>query len=148
MLTTINHSPADVLRWLLIALGLGTDPANGGEWQVYAGNEPGTPDQVITITDTAGTPQGRLHIDGEVIATFGFQVRVRSKDHPTGWLKADAIRNALAKSVDRTQVTVGGVAYLVPCVVRIGNVIPLGKESASKRSIFTLNAETHVRQLA
>lgn len=144
----MTDSPADVVRWILVALGVGTDPELGSAWPVYCSSEPDRPDNSITVYDTDGTDNGRTMVDGKLQRLFGFQVRVRSDSHGTGWTKADAIQTALAESVYQETVTVNGRSYLVHAVSRIGDVLPLGKESpTSKRSLFTLNAGVTVRPL-
>lgn len=142
-----SHSPADVVRWLLVLMGLGSAPG-GGDWPVFAAGEPDLPDNCITVYDTQGTDDGRSQIDGELFSHEGIQVRVRARTHPEGWVKAHAIREALAKQAYDETVVTGGEAYLVHSINRIGNVIALGKEVPStKRSLFTINATVSLRHL-
>jgi hypothetical protein len=146
MANTLTHSPADIIRWLLVSLGLGSDPDEGAPWPVYAAGEPNAPDNVITVYDTAGTDDGRSMIDGEVMGHNGVQIRVRSTTHPVGYAKADAVWTALCEEVYDNTVTIDGVSYLVHSVNKIGDVLALGKEvPASKRSLFTINAVVSVR---
>lgn len=140
MSTALTHSPAHVVGQLLLDLGLGTDPDDGGAWPVHVATEPNSPNNVLTVYDTAGSSQGRSMIDGELFAFFGFQVRVRAKDHVTGWTKASAVRNALAEDVRLASVTVEGTEYLVWSVDGLGQVLALGKDRPpSDRFVFTLN---------
>lgn len=142
------HSPAEVIRWLLVALGLGTDPNLALAWPIYATNEPNEPDDCITLYDTTGTQDGRSMVDGELFQHFGFQVRVRSTDHRTGWVKAEAIRQALAKSIYQNLVSRDGSRYLVWCAAKISMVLVIGKDTPrSKRSLFTVNAVAPIRIL-
>lgn len=150
----MTHSAADVVRFLLIDIGQGTNPGDSAAWPVFASGEPGDPDQVVTTYDTAGVQHGRTMTDGAVQEHLGFQVRVRSKDHKTGWRKTHQIRAAMAEGVYQRAVTVpagGGdpaAEYLVHCVSKLGPVLALGKESpTSKRSLFTVNAVLSVKQL-
>lgn len=142
MPTTTYYSPADIVRRLLISLGAGVSPSNGALWPVYATSEPGTPDNVVTVYDTAGLDDGRAMVDGELFRHLGFQVRVRSIDHRSGWDKASEIQNLLARSTyDEVVAMPDDTRYLIHCVSRIGDVIALGKEVPnSKRSLFTVNA--------
>lgn len=143
----MTHSPADVIRRLLIQLGLGSDPP-AAPWPVYAGKEPGVPDNVITVRTTEGTDDGRDMISGEVWGHPGFQVRVRASDYVTGRTKADAIGDALATGVYQTVVAIGASRYFVHAVTHIGDVIDLGAETpSSQREVFTLNATCVVREL-
>lgn len=145
---TLTHSPAKILRQLLIDLSLGTLPSANGSWPVYATHEPNLPDNCITVYDTVGTDDGRSMITGELWGHDGFLVRVRAADHDTGWLKADAIQTGLAESVYDRTVHVSGSTYLVHAVTRIGDVLTLGTESpTSKRSLFTINATVSLKSL-
>lgn len=147
MASTLAHSPAAIIRKLLIDLGLGAEPTPTAAWPVYDANEPTSPDNCITVYDTQGIGAGRSMIDGELLGFNGFQVRVRGVDHPTGWTKADAIQTTLAKQVLRKVVHVGASNYLVHAASRIGDVLALGKDPDSKRRIFTLNAIAAIKQL-
>lgn len=143
------HSPADILRWLLVQLGLGTDPGNAGSWPVYCSSEPHAPDNCITTYDTEQRGDGRSQISGEMFQHYGVQIRIRSVDHPTGYVKANALANALDQSVYQEVVTVSGTRYLIHAVSRSSAVLPLGKEvPASKRSLFTINLLVSLRLLS
>lgn len=134
------HSPADVIRWLLISLGLGTDPLANNLWPIVVDDEPELPDNVLTIYDTTARDDGRAMIDGESWHHMGFQVRIRSRDFTAGYVKADAIQVALDEQVYQNTVSIGTARYLVDCITGT-TLIRLGKElPASKRSLFTINA--------
>lgn len=139
--------PSEIAAVLLIDLGLGTDPEDdpSGEWPVYASQEVDLPDDCLMTFDTAGRSAGRSMIDGDLLGHAGFQVRVRSTDVPTGWAKANEIRNGLAKNVLNARVRVGANEYAVQAVSGIGDVLAPGKEEESERSIFTVNALLAVR---
>lgn len=141
----MTHSPADVVRHVLIGLGLGTA---SGAWPVFVDSEPNAPDNCVTVYDTQGLDQGRDMNSGEMLGPVGFQVRIRAADHQTGWAKADAIAEMMAKSVYQRQVAISGRVYVVHAISRVGNVIRLGKEQNGNRSLFTVNAVTNVRQLS
>lgn len=146
MANTLTHSPARIIRQLLIDLGLGS---NGGTWPVFYAMEPNAPDNCISVFDTTGTSDGRSMIDGELFGHEGFQVRVRAQDHDTGWTKADAIQKGLAEDVSLETVTVASSRYTVYAVTRISDVLPLGRQvPQSMRSIFTINATLAVNQVA
>lgn len=150
MSATLSDSPAAIVRQLLIDLGLATSPDADPllPWPAYAKSEPPTPDNCVTVYDTAGTLTGRAHPTGELFGYQGFQIRVRSATDRVGWVKADAIITALSVDVYRRTVTVGGNVYLVQCVTRIGDVIAIGREAGvSERRIWTLNAQLDARQL-
>lgn len=152
MASTLPHSQADIVAQLLIRDSIGADPDVSplGSWPVYVSGEPNTPDNCLTVYDTAGVDDGSSMIDGELFAHEGIQVRVRAKDHRTGWTKADAIQTWMAESVYDEITTVAGAdgstTYLVHNFSRIGRVLALGKDApTSKRSLFTVNALVTVK---
>lgn len=153
---TLAHSPADVIRWLLVGLGIGTDPRNVGAWPVWAAGEPKVPDNVITVYDTVGTDDGSVMIGprGELQGHYGFLVRVRASSHPVGWAKANAVRANLAETVyDNTVVvptlgTVAGATYTVENCANVGHVLVLGADAANEKTfLFTVNAVVTINQM-
>ena len=149
MPNTLNHSPADISRYALVALGLGTHPDDGEDWPINATSERESPDNTITVYDTAGTSDGRTMTEGELQGHDGIQVRVRCTDERTGRRKMEAIQAALAETIRNTQVTVDDNLYLIHCFSRIDGIIPLGKERSpiSSRRVFTNNAMVVITQL-
>lgn len=144
---SLTHSPADIIRNLLVNLGLGTTPSAAGSWPVYAEREPDAPDSVITVYNTAGRKDGRVQVGGEVQEHHGFQVRIRAANPVTGYTKAQAIAIALDETVYQDTVTISAATYLVHAVSRVGSVLALGKETpTSKRNLFTINAVAALRQ--
>lgn len=144
----MTHQVADVIRWLLIQEGLGTDPASNADWPVYCNRELDNPGRCITVYDTEGTSDGRAMATGRLLEHPGIQVRVRAEDGRTGRAKIDAVREALAEAVYDELVRVDSSRYVVQCLARIGNVLPLGKvEPNTRRNAFTLNALAVVKEL-
>lgn len=143
----LSHSPADVIRRLLIQLGVGVAPGSS-PWPVFITNEPDEPDNCITVYDTTGRGQGRVQITGEKDGHYGFQVRIRSSTSEVGYVKANAIAEALDRQVNRDVVTIGSSQYCIHAVSGRGDILPLGNESpVSERSLFTLNALTYLLEL-
>lgn len=143
---SLDHSPADIVRALLILKGVGSPPSFSQEWPIYAAGEPGRPDEIITVFDTTGMEDGRSMIDGEIHTHFGFMVRVRGRDHDSAWTKAIEIRALLSEGVRHDTVVIAGTSYFIYNITRIGAVLTMGKESpSSKRSLCTLNAFLVVR---
>lgn len=152
MATPLLNSPAEIVQALLIALSQGSVPpvgsvATDSEWPIYATNEPNAPDNCITIYDTTNQHDGRSMVDGRNWTHYGFQVRVRAVDHPTGYVKAKAIEEALLTQVGipgiggvRVTCLNGNIDYVVKACVKVHNPINLGKDTPrSKRSLFTIN---------
>jgi len=146
---SLDHSPADIIRQLLIKLALGTDPDDDDSWPIYAYRIPETPDNLIAVIDTTGKKQGRIMTDGEVQETAGIQVYVRAATISTARAKANAIVIALDESIKRSIVTISTSMYLVWNVSRTGPMINVGKEiPTSKRNVLTINAVVSLRQTA
>lgn len=150
---TLTHSPADVMRWLLVRLGLGTDHRLGGTWPVYVGGESEKPVNMITVYDTVGTDDGSVMVGGELQGHYGFMVRVRSEYHSLGWTKANAIRANLAENcydlvvnVPAYRATPAGV-YVVGNCANIGSVMALGLNVPNEKSwLFTVNGVVNLDQ--
>lgn len=148
----MNHRPSDVVRKLLVDMGLGFNPASPAvDWTTVAGNEPDAPDLCITVYDTQGRGQGRSMIDGEVLGHYGINFRIRSRTDREGWRKAHAISEAIAEDVyDETVSIVEGLAtyaYSLHCFANIGDILPNGDEPGTKRRIHTLNCLVHIEQI-
>lgn len=145
-MTTITHPPSQIIRQLLIDLGVA---ANGGAtWPAFYGREPASPDDCITIYVTQGTVQGRVMIDGRIVEKRGLQVRVRAGLEKDGWARTDLVRTTLAQGLYRKVVHVADARYLVHSADKIGDIMYLGSESpASIRTIHTLNFVAAIREL-
>jgi hypothetical protein len=140
MSSSLSHSPAEVIAQLL---------REAGYTSVYTKGEPSSPDSVITVKDTAGTDDGRTMVDGELQQHYGVQVRVRSPEHPAGWLVTNNIRVLFSEGVNQQVVTMGdGTRFLVWAVTNIGQILPIGKDTPrTKRDLFTLNATVPMREI-
>jgi hypothetical protein len=142
------HSPAEVIRQLLIDYGVGTLPSTNQNWPVYATAEAATLDRTITVLDTTGIEDGRLMPTGEAPVHHGIQVIVRSRDHQEGYRRATRIRETFARQVNNDVVVVEDTTYRVPCMTKIGAILPLGKDvPVSGRSRFSLNCTSPVKRL-
>ena len=138
------HSPAQILRVLLLELSDGTSPSEDVDWPIYVSAEPDQPDNCITLYDTTPQDDGRAMFDGETWHHHGIQVRVRATDHPTGWVKAEALHTSLDEDIYRNTVTLDAATYTVSGVYKTLLLI-LGKDSPrTKRSLFTINCFTSI----
>ena len=148
----LTHSPADVIRHMLISMGHGVlrSTSPNGSWPIFVGNESDSPNNAVSVFDTRGRTHGATHVDGQYHEHHGIQVLVRAETYPVGWTKADQIRNALEVSMYQEQVTISGTRYSIHSVARdrVGGVLALGKDkSDSKRSLFSINALVIVTML-
>lgn len=150
----MTDSPADVLQHYLVARALGTLGGADGTWPVFSNGEPSSPDNCVTVYDTAGIEQGRPMIDGGDAGPMGVQVRVRAVNHATGWAKIAAIKENLESSSTAIgpyhygPLTVNGRSYRIQCVLKIADIAALGKALPQSRlSLFTLNALIRIADL-
>jgi hypothetical protein len=146
----LTHSPADIIRYLLTDLGLGSDSdtPNLSAWPVYESDEPPTPDDCITVYNTSDKIQGRSMIDGEFQGQEGFLIRIRSSGPVNGFSKAEAIKEAIDKQCTQVVVNLEGHSYRIPAINRTTGVLKLGQEvGVSNRYIYTINATAAIRQL-
>lgn len=153
MTIALRDTPANVIRWLLVALGEGSDPTpwaagSGNDWPVSAGGEPDTPDSAISVFGTAPRGDGRqMKGDREGKRHHGFQVRVRSEDWRKGGEKAQSIKRTFDETVYDNTVVIDGKSYLVHGVYG-AQVTELGREvPSSKRWLFVINATTTIRAI-
>lgn len=148
------HSPAEIARKVLIALGVGVEPSYAGNrysgqpWPIFFSGEPNNPDSCITVYDTTGNAGQRTMIDGQFNDFDGIQVRIRAASHGVGFVKAKAVKTAMEEQAYEEAVTIGDADYVLHSFDRVGQVLSLGKESPeSTRRLFTVNAVASVRML-
>lgn len=146
----MQHPVGEIIQQLLVDLSLGvlgtyaSGSYTGGAWPVFSPGEPAVPDNCITVRTTEGRTDARSMITGEVYRQHGFQIRIRAKDEPTGWQKAEAVREAIELMYQKV-VHLDAKNYLVHCCSGIGSVLQLGKETPnSARSLFTVNATASI----
>lgn len=148
----MEHSPAYIILQALVDAGYGSNPDDGiGDWPIYDNRESDEPDDVIRISDTQGIDHGYLQPDGERQEMEGIQVMVRSADKDDGWKKSRQIAmfldgiNFLRVTLDSIG-TAGDKDYVIQCVERTSNIIPLGADvPAGKRSRFVINGLVTLR---
>lgn len=132
--------PADVVRQLLINLGLGG--VLTAAWPVFSAFLPEDPDNAICVYDTPGVLDGRLMRTGEQIEHPGVQVRVRGLGYRETFQKAANIALALDAQMP-VEITFTDPATVVTIknISRSGAVMPLGMEEGTRRRYnFTINA--------
>jgi hypothetical protein len=148
-LQTLNHTVAEIVRRLLVDLGVGSSRANDLPWSAYYGSMPPSPDNVIVVLTTAGRGDGRAMYNGRLFSHYGFQALVRAANESDGTLKADEVRTTLAEGVYDVPVTLGPTHYLVHAFSGLGEVLPLGPETQGGRGryLFTVNGLVSLKQI-
>lgn len=143
----LNHSPAYVLRQALVDLGLGTNPADNGDWPVVARKEPDEPDNVLTVYNTAGRDLGRTNPDQGRVELYGIQVRVRASTPDAGGPKARLVASTL-DALYLQPVVVDGSRYQIAHFARTTDVLDLGVDSpVTNRSLFVVNGLVSLEML-
>lgn len=141
----LDHFPADIIRQLLIDLGVGSE-VGAADWPTFSQREPDSPDNVITVYDTMGRDLGRTNPDSVRSERYGIQVRVRGGDIDATGVRARTVAMVL-DSVVRRPVTIDTTSYLVLSFVRTGPVLRLGIDAPSSgRWIFVVNGLASLRK--
>lgn len=142
----LNHTPDQVLRQLLIDLGVGVMGGKQGDWPIFCTEEPETPDECITLYWGAGQLDGLFQINGETQEHYGIQVRVRGKGYQSAYDKVKSVMLELEQHVMMTTVTVPLVdavaagTYVAECCTRASGPLYLGTErDNAERDVFTIN---------
>lgn len=140
----LNHSPAQIIRELILDLSLGT---SGSPWRVYYATLPDNPDKAIGILGSGGQHQGRDMVSGKVYERYGFQVTVRG-DYLSAHNKANDIAVDFDQSVSHTIVEMDSRRYRILSISRTGSINPIGRDETSRRHLFTINATAAIRQIS
>lgn len=144
----LEHSPADIVGQALLDLGEVADPVGTGSWPLGISEDLPQPDNMVSIFDTQGKMQGSTQPTGEQQTQEGIMIRVRSRNHKTGFTKAHALAIVLDETIIYDTVTIESKSYRIHSINRTSDVIPVGKETgASKRHLFTINATVALTQL-
>ena len=147
----LSHSPAKVIRQLLIDAGIlfavTSGTADNVDWTAFVNNHPDAPDNSVALYNTAAVTHGRTQVDGVTQKHYGIQTRVRAQDANTGYTKAREIYDAY-EAVLRTAVEVDSVIYMVQAINCSGDILDIGFDGSSKRRLFTINVRTDIRILS
>lgn len=140
---------ADILRYLLIDLGVGSNPAVTDQaldrvWPIHADSEPDDPDECITVYSPTSAIDGQSPFDGDLWERPSWSIRVRSRTKESGKAKANAVKVAVC-GVYWQVVTVpdptgtGGTDYRVETMLPTSGVNSIGQEQGTGRFLFTIN---------
>ena len=152
--TDLTHSPANIVRWLLVNAAQATTPISNGLWPAFHSSEPNMPDNCITVYNNGtGLVQGTTNTDNEIQEHYGIQVKVRSSNPETCYSKMQALCNYMDRQVNASSVTVsddyGTSTYVVHALTRVGTIMDLGKDvSEGKRNTMTANYNASIIALS
>lgn len=156
----LSHLPSNIIRQLLVDLGVGSLPTDNISNPISIENEPNSPDNVITIYTTTSVLQGRNQNNGEMNEFYGIQIRIRNSDIQNGWIKAKKIQNEIDTVVNRNTVSIADTtgtstsSYLVHAITRTSGILSIGKEGQESRggrtdrNLFTINAIVSITETA
>lgn len=137
----LGHSPADIVRYLLVDLARGSLPEDNTDWPIFVSQEADSPDSCITVYDTSGIIEGRAQISGEIQEHYGIQIRVRAASPAVAYAKISEVSLWVDERIRNNLVLIDSSQYLVYAITRKGGINSIGKEvSASKRNLYTVNA--------
>lgn len=158
MSSSLRHSPADVIRWLLIAKGEGSDPASwidptdaapGNDWPCFTGSEPDAPDDVLTVSDMTprSTDRKMKGPRGGLVRHHGLQVRIRGGSQNVATQKMETVMRTLAENVFDETVVIEGAKYLVHAVYGLSPTYQGREVPATKRWLIMIACSTTIRPL-
>jgi len=138
----MNETPAYIIKSYLVGEGLLTDPADSGDWPVYTGVLPDSPevvDDIVACMDTSGVKDGRSMKTGVTLFHQGVQILLRSEDYNDGYAKVQTLADALAE-IQNAEEVISGTTYEINNVTQTTDVIVLSQEEGSKRrGFFSVN---------
>lgn len=111
----------DIRTFLLGQAGLLPAP-----WEVYIGEQPPSPDRVVTLYETGGSP----HDTSSDYPMLTFQIRIRAAEYPTARDKLAAIMAVLHNA------TITGYVYVYSMQ---SAPVYLGKDAQAGRPEFSMN---------
>lgn len=143
---SLLHAPSDVVRHLIVNIGIGSLPSSNLDWPVWESYENDMPDNAITVYTTSGQLMGRLQANGRIPQQYGIQFRVRANSPNAAYQKISIIEATVDQTILENTVTIDNVTYIVLGINRKGGVMSLGKEPTTKRHIYTLNAVANIQR--
>lgn len=147
----LTHTPAQILRQLLVDAGHGTLPASSGTWPVSANKENRALDSTITVYDDEQRDRGRVMTDGSRPVLEAYQIRFRAPTPALAWAKANAVCVALdsvyQETVSITDSDGTRRRYAVHSINR-GPLIPLHETTPeSSHGVFVCNCTSSIKAL-
>lgn len=136
-----NHSAANILhKWLLLE-GLVGNIETSENWPGFVNFMPDAPDNLVVLTDTGGTLDGRGHRSKKTYKHPAVQVRVRGgvAFEQEAFNLCERISQAFDSLVRKEVVIDDDSLYLVKSVSHTSTVTALGRGPESDRPSFVVN---------
>jgi len=145
----LQLSPAEVItRYIIDTLALMTDPDDRADWPLYSTSLPDGDNvkaNVGCVFDTTGVSDQRS-MNGTWPEHPGIQLRIRARNHKTGYQKIEVVAKALDE-VAAASITIGSLEFEIQNVRRTSPIVPLGIEEGKRRVNFTVNFLITIREL-
>jgi len=139
----LEASPASIMAaYIIDELAKMTDPENGDSWPLYISSMPdgkNVKTDCGAIYDTTPVIETRL-MSGLVPQHPCVQLRIRSRNYETGYVKIEYIAVAL-DAIDHNTVGIDAGDYVIKNASKSTAVVPLGLETGTtkRRFLFTVN---------
>ena len=133
-----NHTPAEILRKVLIDAGEVSLPSQNDVWPMFVSGLDSSPNDALAIYDTVGTEDGSIQPTGETKRHPGWQVRCRSVDYRTAYRKLAKIANFF-DTLAQVALTLDADQYTLHSVYQSSNIVHLVVRDEQAREHFTFN---------
>lgn len=143
----LTHSPADIVRYLLINRGIGSLPEDSGDWPIYAIRMPASPDNLICVYNTQGVMGGKYHVTKTTVERYGIQISIASASHLVGLSKANEVCEVLDE-LTYDSILVGTSQYRIHGFQKTSSILSNKTTNISKQNSTTVNFLMAVTQLA
>lgn len=142
----LEHSPADIVAYLLVSKGQ-ANAHNVAGWPTFINNTPKTPGQYLSLVDTAGRLSGKTHVDSEPQIHHGVQLLAKSPNPTLPFRKLTELLGFLS-SVANEVVVLEDSHYIVKATTATSSVLRIGREQPEDvLTVCSLNLVCSIRQL-
>lgn len=139
---SLEHSAAEVLAGVMLALELGTDPLAEipADWPIHLSALPPEDNRAIAVYDTEPVKEGRIISSGEGIRRWGCQIVTRAgkNEYSLGWSRMMQIVDAL-EAVGAKSVAFDDGTYIIKEVDVESGPMFFGREPENERPKFSTN---------
>jgi hypothetical protein len=140
----VNATPAQALARYLRAEAVAAGSATL-DWYVTVGSMPNARDNILTVYDTGGALDGRLHRIGKFVTHPGVNVRIRAVSYPLGWARGQMILAALER-MRNSPVIVDAETVLMQAFTLTSDLASMGTEETNLRQHFSLNGTLTLKE--
>lgn len=123
----MKHSPADIMRFYMVQLGVCTLPIDEEDWPGVVNTTNEASKNMILFSDTPARIDGRYMRTGEKIIHPGVQILIRSDKQPDAWQRASLIYK-INNSVRNQLITIDSSTYRLRNLSQRGGIVSLSNE--------------------